>query len=115
MIEYHSPKQYQKGWMGESNSNPAKLPKPKSKYCKKLKGEHKYGEWHERVPVCLCANPLERHSGFWERFCVGCNRKETWIAPNLPGPYWKLDLNAKPPGYGREPKSEESALKPDAL
>lgn len=96
-IEWKTPKEYQRGWkINEDRPIPAKPPKPKSKYCKKLKGEHVYGKWEE---VFFIAYPKEKHTGFWEKKCIACGHEQTWIAPHLPGPYWKLDLNAKPPGY----------------
>jgi len=92
-IEWHSPKEYQRGWeFNEDKPIPAKLPKPKSKYCKKLKGDHQFGEWKE----VFFSYSKKEHTGFWEKKCVGCGHKKTWIAPDLPGPYWRLDLNARP-------------------
>lgn len=93
MVTWGSPKEYQSDWGKEVRSVPAKLPKPKSKYCKKLKGPHEYNEW--KLVVSSYSN--EPWAGFYERFCKACNKKKTWIAPNLPGPFWKLDPDARPP------------------
>jgi hypothetical protein len=98
LVGWHSPKQYQSGYMSESNSNPAKLPKPRSKYCKKLKGPHVYGKWENYHVLGY----LNKPTGLWQRFCTGCNRKDWWSAPSLPGPYFKQDLDARPPGYEKE-------------
>lgn len=94
MIHWGTPKYYQKGYEErEDQPIPAKLPKPRSKYCKRLKGPHKYGEWKQ----CINSFSNKPSVGFYERRCVACNRKDTWIAPDLPGPYWKLDPDARPP------------------
>lgn len=109
MVEWHSPKEYQEHIDVVSEQledvldqitdlKPENLKKkpPKSKFCRKLKGPHQFGEWVEHI----FSWSKKEHSGFWERFCVKCNRKDTWVAPTLPGPYWQLDLAARPPGYG---------------
>lgn len=84
------------------NTNPAKLPKPKSKYCKFLKGPHVYGEW-KQVVFSWSKN---RDTGLWERFCVRCNRKDWWSAPWLEGKFLQHDPNARPPGYGELQEKE---------
>lgn len=71
-IKWGSPKQYQHGWESESSSNPKRLPKPRSKYCKFLKGPHQYGEWKN---VRFAFSP-DKPTKMWERFCVRCNKKD---------------------------------------
>lgn len=68
---------------------------PKSKVCRKLKGPHVYGDW--AMYHFGWERDKTKPSGWYVRYCKGCNRKDTWIAPNLPGPYWRLDLDARPP------------------
>jgi len=92
-ISYHSPKQYQKNKSREDAPIPRKLPKPKSKYCKKLDGPHLYGAWQQEISSYTNKPTI----GFYIRYCVECNRKDTWIAPTLPGIYWELDPDARPP------------------
>lgn len=93
MIKWGSPKIYQKD-RGEDRLIPSRLWRKKYK-CKKLKGEHEFGKWKEHI----WSWSKKEHSGFWERFCKGCNKKDTWLAPSLPGPFWRLDLDARPPDY----------------
>lgn len=98
MVTWGSPKEYQEGRLNP-NSSPAKLPKTRSKYCKRLKGPHEYNKW---VPVEFSFSKPGEMNGLWNRFCKACNRKDYWSAPDLPGPYWKIDKEARPPGYKEE-------------
>lgn len=94
LVNWGSPKQYQSAWKDFVRSVPAKRKCP----CKRLKGDHKFGIWkNHRFPW-----NKDKPTGWWERFCVGCNKKETWFAPHLPGPFWESDLNARPPGEYEE-------------
>lgn len=75
MIKWGSPKYYQRGWESESNSNPAKLPKPKSKYCKRLKGAH---DMQLKKQTLHKWWPLTQGKGtqIEEYRCTGCDRKD---------------------------------------
>jgi hypothetical protein len=88
IVSYGSPKYYQPKY-----NKFATVPGKKKFPCKKLKGNHVWGEWKR---IVLPWNP-KHLTGFWERHCTGCNKKETWLAPTLPGPYLKFDLTAIPP------------------
>lgn len=74
MVTWGSPKEYQQK-DHNPNSNPAKLPKPRSKYCKKLKGSHdmqlKSKELHKWWP------PEQGKGTWWEEWrCTACQRKD---------------------------------------
>lgn len=92
MIEWSTPKEYQRN---KNMKAPGNTPKPKSKWCKKLKGPHIYGEW-ERLYI------MERPTGLWHSYCVACNKKKYWSAPTLKGTFWKSDLKAKPPKHEKD-------------
>ena len=95
IVTYSSPKEYQ-----ETRRNPNSNPGIKKWPCKRLKGEHKYAKWKR---VVYSWNP-SIVSGLWERFCVGCQHKETWLAPSFSlGKYFDIvDRTKKPPGYEEE-------------
>ena len=65
--------------------------------CKRLKGPHKFDNWKRHVYGFN--NKIS--SGLWERFCIGCQHKDTWYAG------WKVvnscltmdEENTFPPGY----------------
>ena len=106
LITWNTPKEYQerrtlKDYLIDEATPPPglsmKKKPPKAKVCRKLKGPHIFGEWK---PFFFgWEKDKSKPKGWFVRFCTGCNRKDTWVAPTLPGPYWKLDLDARPPGY----------------
>ena len=75
IVSYSSPKRFQ-----EKRRNPNSNPGLKKWPCKRLKGDHKFGEWKLHYPGL-------KDSGWWERFCIGCQHKEWWFAP------WHEDEN----------------------
>ena len=91
MVNWGSPIEYQ-----EKRRNPNSHPGIKKWACKKLKGEHEFGAWvQDRLNLGSKKVIL---TGFWTRYCIGCNKKDHWIAPVLSGEYWELDITARPPG-----------------
>ena len=119
MVGWHSPKEYQQGidriqeeleevsvCATELRTQIIRKKPPKSKFCRKLKGKHEFGEW--KPYFFGWEKDKSTPKGWFVRFCIGCNRKDTWIAPTLPGPYWKLDLNARPPGYNYDNDSRRT-------
>lgn len=99
-IEWKSPKQYQPGWKidDESKPIPSKPPKPRSKYCKKLKGDHQFGPWQVHY-YGFEKNPKEI-TGSWIKYCKACNKQQMWFAPRRKDShYFDYDLDARPPGY----------------
>lgn len=105
-VGWHSPKEYQEPldmvreeleeFTGDIRAVLKKKP-PKSRFCRKFKGPHVYGLW--KPHFFGWEQDRTKPKGWFVRFCTGCNRKDVWIAPMLPGPYWKLDEDARPPGY----------------
>lgn len=87
-VKYGSPKYYQPKW-----NKFATVPGKKLYPCKKLKGNHKWEDWKR---VVFSWNPTHV-TGLWERHCSGCGKKETWMAPYLPGIYAEIDKEAIPP------------------
>ncbi len=74
MISWHSPKEYQERHRNP-NSDPAKLPKPKAKYCKKFKGPHRFGVWYHKESALYKSG----EESWFTRVCEGCKRNEYWF------------------------------------
>lgn len=70
-----------------------KRPKHNKKYCKFLKGPHQYSEYRAMKYSFAPTKP----TGIWERYCIKCQRHDTWYAPTIPGEYFNRDLTARPP------------------
>lgn len=104
IVKWGSPKEYQEPRTVADDirdeTEPARVGAPvkkrhTAKYCKFLKGPHQYGQWK---PMIYDWNP-KHDTGIWERYCIKCNRTDTWYAPHIPGGYFNRDLSARPPGY----------------
>lgn len=75
-VKYSSPKRFQKGWE-EKPTFPAKPPKPRSKYCKKLKGDHIYKISEKDGGFYDISWKTPKVRIYVDRYlCVGCNRKD---------------------------------------